>query len=90
MVCPYGNCLKTEYSAKHRGSTMSPDHGICDFYLWINLKGKFYKSIHRSTEDQQKEMTHVTGSVTVDKIQKLSHRLITLFEAILQAMCVGC
>jgi hypothetical protein len=54
----------------------SPDISFCNFYLWGKLKGKVYKNNPHSIEALQNEITCVTGSITVDQLQKVSHNLL--------------
>jgi hypothetical protein len=56
-------------------SPRSPDFSFCDFYLWENLKGKVYKNNPCSIEALQYEITCVIGSITMDKLHKVSHNL---------------
>jgi hypothetical protein len=70
----YGTCLKTIIS---RGlwPPRSPNLSFGDFYLWGNLKGKLYKNNPHSKKALQNEITRVTGSITVDELQKVSQNL---------------
>jgi hypothetical protein len=63
----------------------TPDLSFCDFYLWGNLKERFYKNNARSIEALQNKVTRVIGSITVDELQKVLQNLFMWCEACLQA-----
>jgi hypothetical protein len=65
--------------------SQSPDLSFCHFYLWGNLKGKFYKNNPHSIEALQAEITHIIGSIVMDELQRVSHNLFMRCEACSQA-----
>ncbi|PNF37196.1 hypothetical protein B7P43_G00473 [Cryptotermes secundus] len=68
--------VNTAWSVLRLQMEETSDLSFCDFYLWENLKGKVYKNNPCSSEALQNEITHVTGSITIDQLLKVSHNLL--------------
>jgi hypothetical protein len=66
-------------------SPRSPDLGVCDFYLWENLKGKVYRNTPRTAEALQNEIRNVVASISADELQRVSQGFLRRCEACLRA-----
>jgi hypothetical protein len=49
----------------------SPDLSVCDFYLWLKLKGKAYRNTPCTTEALQIEIRNVVSLISADKFQHI-------------------
>jgi hypothetical protein len=59
----------------------SPDHSICDFYLWGNLKGKVYKNNLQTADALKTQRRNIVHSINGDKLQRVFQNLMTRCEA---------
>jgi hypothetical protein len=56
-------------------ASQAPRSQFLNFYIWGNLKVKVFKNKPHSIEALYNEITHITGSITIDQLQKVSHNL---------------
>jgi hypothetical protein len=63
----------------------SPDLGVCDFYLWGDLKGKVYRNTPHSAEALQNEIRNVVALISADELQRVSQGFLRRSKACLRA-----
>jgi hypothetical protein len=59
---------------------------VCDFYLWGNLKGKFYRNTLCTAEALQNEIRNVVASISAEELQHIAQGFLRRCKGCLRAV----